>query len=97
MGSNVNSAAGSSGFRPAATLTRSPAPEPWPLALAFAFLGGLILNVMPCVFPVLAIKAGALARLSGCGTQAVRVSALPIPATGGVDLLAGRAAAGSGT
>lgn len=27
------------------------------LALAFAFLGGIILNVMPCVLPVLAMKA----------------------------------------
>lgn len=26
-------------------------------AVAFAFLGGLILNLMPCVFPVLALKA----------------------------------------
>jgi thiol:disulfide interchange protein DsbD len=32
-----------------------------PLALGFAFLGGLILNLMPCVFPVLAIKAMGLA------------------------------------
>ncbi len=31
------------------------------LAAAFAFLGGLILNVMPCVFPVLSIKALSLA------------------------------------
>lgn len=30
------------------------------LALFFAFLGGLILNVMPCVLPVLALKALAL-------------------------------------
>ncbi|MCI0749724.1 MAG: thioredoxin family protein [Nevskiales bacterium] len=29
-------------------------------ALAFALLGGLILNLMPCVFPVLSIKAVAL-------------------------------------
>jgi thiol:disulfide interchange protein len=28
-----------------------------PYALLFAFLGGLILNLMPCVFPVLSIKA----------------------------------------
>lgn len=28
-----------------------------PVALAFALLGGVILNLMPCVFPVLAIKA----------------------------------------
>jgi thiol:disulfide interchange protein DsbD len=37
-----------------------PAPESAPLglamALAFAFLGGLILNLMPCVLPVLSIK-----------------------------------------
>ncbi|HVY34332.1 MAG TPA: thioredoxin family protein [Caulobacteraceae bacterium] len=30
-------------------------------ATAFAFLGGLILNLMPCVFPVLSIKAASLA------------------------------------
>jgi thiol:disulfide interchange protein DsbD len=30
-------------------------------ALAFAFVGGLILNLMPCVFPVLSIKAASLA------------------------------------
>ncbi|MFT8462187.1 protein-disulfide reductase DsbD family protein [Acetobacter persici] len=31
--------------------------------VAFAFLGGLILNLMPCVFPILAMKALSLARL----------------------------------
>lgn len=35
--------------------------------LGFAFLGGLILNLMPCVFPVLAMKAMALARGSAAG------------------------------
>ena len=30
-------------------------------ALALAFLGGLILNLMPCVFPVLSMKAASLA------------------------------------
>jgi thiol:disulfide interchange protein len=33
-----------------------------PLALLFALLGGLILNLMPCVLPVLAMKALALAN-----------------------------------
>ncbi len=33
--------------------------------LGLAFLGGLILNLMPCVFPVLAIKAAGLAGLAG--------------------------------
>ncbi|MDT0509042.1 protein-disulfide reductase DsbD domain-containing protein [Novosphingobium sp. MMS21-SN21R] len=32
------------------------------LALLGAFLGGLVLNVMPCVFPILSLKALALAR-----------------------------------
>ncbi len=30
------------------------------MALGFAFLGGLILNLMPCVFPILSMKALAL-------------------------------------
>ncbi len=33
-----------------------------PLALAFALLGGLILNLMPCVFPILAMKALSLVK-----------------------------------
>ncbi|MBS0641628.1 MAG: cytochrome C biogenesis protein, partial [Proteobacteria bacterium] len=43
-----------------------PAPAPalprLPQVLAFAFLGGLILNLMPCVFPILAMKAVSLTR-----------------------------------
>ena len=44
-------------------------------AVIFAALGGLILNLMPCVFPVLAMKAVALARLSGAAHGAVRAHA----------------------
>ncbi len=36
-------------------------------ALALAFLGGLILNLMPCVFPVLAIKVFSVAELAHAG------------------------------
>ncbi len=36
-----------------------------PLIFLFAFLGGLILNVMPCVLPVLSLKALHLVQLSG--------------------------------
>jgi thiol:disulfide interchange protein/DsbC/DsbD-like thiol-disulfide interchange protein len=51
----------------------SPAPAPESdlgllPALALALLGGLILNLMPCVFPVLSIKALALVR-QGNGHQ----------------------------
>jgi thiol:disulfide interchange protein DsbD len=41
-----------------------------PLALAFA--GGLLLNLMPCVFPVLALKALALVGLGGEALRRVR-------------------------
>jgi thiol:disulfide interchange protein len=44
-------------------------------ALVLAFAGGLILNLMPCVLPVLAIKALALARLSGAARAHVRTEA----------------------
>ncbi|MGZ8328460.1 MAG: protein-disulfide reductase DsbD family protein [Allosphingosinicella sp.] len=35
------------------------------LALAGALLGGLLLNIMPCVFPILSLKALGLARAGG--------------------------------
>jgi thiol:disulfide interchange protein len=44
------------------------APSEW-TAIVFAFagavLGGLILNIMPCVFPILSLKALSLARAGG--------------------------------
>ncbi len=51
-------------------------------ALLFALLGGLILNLMPCVFPVLAMKAAAFARLAGHGSAEMRRDGLAY--TGGV-------------
>ena len=55
-----------------------PQPEPvmasgalWP-ALLSALLGGLILNLMPCVLPVLSIKLVGLTRQSGAGRRAAR-------------------------
>jgi thiol:disulfide interchange protein len=35
------------------------------LALAGALLGGILLNIMPCVFPILSLKALSLARIGG--------------------------------
>ncbi len=56
----------------ALALTAAPGPTIAPAAalplwqlVAFAVAAGMILNLMPCVFPVLAMKAMALARLSG--------------------------------
>ncbi len=46
------------------------------LYVAFAFLGGLILNLMPCVFPVLSMKALSLAKNSGATAQKQRMDGL---------------------
>lgn len=40
--------------------------------LGFAFLGGLILNIMPCVLPVLALKILGFVRQSGSDVSQVR-------------------------
>ncbi|MDR2239557.1 MAG: thioredoxin family protein [Zoogloeaceae bacterium] len=45
-----------------------------PAALLLALLGGLILNLMPCVFPVLSIKALALVKHGGRADRATRLS-----------------------
>jgi thiol:disulfide interchange protein DsbD len=44
--------------------------------LGLAFLGGLILNLMPCVFPILAMKALAIVRLGGHAGAKVRREAV---------------------
>jgi thiol:disulfide interchange protein/DsbC/DsbD-like thiol-disulfide interchange protein len=44
-------------------------------ALVFAALGGLLLNLMPCVFPILAMKAIAMTRLAGAARSVVRAHA----------------------
>ncbi|MBF5046237.1 thiol:disulfide interchange protein [Aggregicoccus sp. 17bor-14] len=49
--------AGSAGVAPGG------APLSLPLVLLFAFLGGALLNLMPCVFPVLALKAYGFSRM----------------------------------
>lgn len=49
---------------------------PLMVALVFAFLGGLILNLMPCVLPILSLKALAIAKKSGAEQRAVRVQGI---------------------
>lgn len=48
---------------PAAAAT-NPAPMALMSALLFAVLGGMILNLMPCVFPVLSLKAISLSQMA---------------------------------
>ena len=63
-------------------LTADPGPTIIPAAalplwqlVAFAIAAGLILNLMPCVFPVLAMKAIGLAALAGQSRRAALVQA----------------------
>ena len=42
------------------------------IAVLFALIGGVILNLMPCVFPVLSMKAAALARQAHAPAEARR-------------------------
>lgn len=53
------------------TENKTPTPQPkktdsltWISAISLAIIGGLILNLMPCVFPVLSMKAISLVKLS---------------------------------
>lgn len=55
--------ADAAGLGPPPSTSGAPAGQAGSLlgAVVFAFVGGLILNLMPCVFPVLAMKAASLA------------------------------------
>lgn len=53
-------------------------------ALLFAVFGGLILNLMPCVFPVLSLKALSLVKISEKDTGLARMHGLSY--TGGIIL-----------
>lgn len=43
-------------------------------AIIFAFLGGVILNLMPCVFPILSMKALSLVELANTESRAARTN-----------------------
>ncbi|WP_426959158.1 protein-disulfide reductase DsbD family protein [Muricoccus radiodurans] len=79
--SGVVAVTDAAGVRAAYAVSAVPGPVPaapgmplWQAAL-LAALGGLILNLMPCVFPVLAMKGLGLVRLSGASRGAVRAGA----------------------
>lgn len=44
--------------------------SPLPLLILAAIAGGLMLNIMPCVFPILSLKALSLARAGECEAEA---------------------------
>ncbi len=57
-------------------LVAAPAARTLGPVLLIALLGGLILNLMPCVLPVLALKVTGLAGLAGARPAAARLSLL---------------------
>ncbi len=74
--SGVVLATGSDGHVTGWTVSAVPGPAPatasiWP-TLGLALLGGLLLNLMPCVFPVLALKAAGLAAMGDRSGRARR-------------------------
>jgi thiol:disulfide interchange protein DsbD len=63
----------------AAATSKPPAPFSWVAllsSLGFAFLGGLILNIMPCVLPVIALKIFSFVKQSGESPKRARALAL---------------------
>ena len=54
----------------------APGPRLWLAMLGLALLGGLILNLMPCVLPVLSLKLLQVLRYSGVAQQTVRAGFL---------------------
>ncbi len=63
------------GGEPVGTATAQPKLPPLPLLLLGALIGGFILNIMPCVFPILGLKALTLAKAGG-DESAARADAL---------------------
>ncbi|MAW78870.1 MAG: thiol:disulfide interchange protein [Parvularcula sp.] len=64
-------------IKPGAPPEAPPQKEPsLPLLFLFAFLGGVILNVMPCVFPVVFIKAASFMQSAREHPGAVRLHGL---------------------
>lgn len=66
----------------AAPAAASPLSKPLWLMLLYGFLGGIILNVMPCVLPVIALKI--LGFVREASSDARRVRALGLSYTAGV-------------
>ncbi|MFA0810922.1 protein-disulfide reductase DsbD family protein [Microbulbifer epialgicus] len=64
-----SNAANPSGSTPSQGTSTGSSSTTLPLALLFAFAGGLLLNLMPCVFPVLSIKLLAVSQAAQDDSQ----------------------------
>lgn len=58
------------------TVSAPPTDITLPLALLLAFLGGLVLNLMPCVLPVLSLKVLGLVKKAGISRSAAAMQGL---------------------
>lgn len=76
VGDGIAPAAGARFAASAAMQPQIPAQQSLPVLLLLAILGGLILNLMPCVFPVLSIKAIGLVEQAKKHPAVVRTKGL---------------------
>lgn len=68
---------------PAAQPAPAPAPQTgFAAAILFALIGGLILNLMPCVFPILSMKALGLVKMNEKSANTARLHGIAY--TGGI-------------
>ncbi|HYH08721.1 MAG TPA: thioredoxin family protein [Thermoanaerobaculia bacterium] len=73
-------AAGATAAAPAVTTATAAVPPTLLFALALAFAGGVILNLMPCVFPVVSLKVLAFVQSAGDDPRRVRAHGLTFAA-----------------
>ena len=76
IAADFSAAAHAGAARPAAAAAPAEAVHSLPVLMLFAVLGGLILNLMPCVFPVLSIKALNVMEQAKTHPAAVRAKGL---------------------
>ncbi len=72
----AKSSDGEAGLSPSSNSSKAQPALPLPALLGFAFVGGLILNLMPCVFPVLGIKILGFVNQAGSDRRKVTLHGL---------------------
>ncbi|HEY9300646.1 MAG TPA: protein-disulfide reductase DsbD domain-containing protein, partial [Phormidium sp.] len=76
---NIQAKIGATASAPPKAATTTSSIPVWQ-AMFFALLGGIVLNLMPCVFPVLSLKALSIAQTAQKSTKEARMSGIAFTA-----------------